>query len=52
MTDVTFYTHPILGARLEECMQLLLDVDVLFETVLDKYYDGVPDLKALTALWS
>ncbi len=74
-----YYQHPILGQRLAECMQLLLDVDgrsaeeifgggdalklrssltlffaasggeSLFEEALEKYFDGVPDLRTLSA---
>ncbi len=77
-----YCSHSILGQRLNECMQMLLDIDgktaeeilgrtdalklrscatlffaasggePLFELVLDKYFDGVPDLKTLTALRS
>ncbi|MDJ0698712.1 MAG: DUF1810 domain-containing protein [Woeseiaceae bacterium] len=77
-----YCVHPVLGPRLNECMQILLAVDgtsaeeifgnidalklrscatlffaasggePLFDAVLDRYFDGVPDLKTLTALRS
>ena len=77
-----YCAHPVLGPRLNECMQILLAVDgtsaeeifgnidalklrscatlffaasggePLFDAVLDRYFDGVPDLKTLTALRS
>lgn len=74
-----YYADPILGKRLAECVQLLLDIDgksadeilgsvdamklrscltlffaasggeSLFEEALEKYFDGVPDMRTLSA---
>lgn len=75
-----YLEHPLLGQRLAECVQVMLDTDHLtaedilggidalkfrscltlffaasageqpYEDALDKYYEGVPDLKTLTAI--